>query len=885
MVKLGSTLESSRKDRRLANSDNIYDKRLGKMQEEINQEVSSLSPVDEEDLTRSFDDNGRSVTKFADRSYSPQNFSGKGYKILRKNIKPVSLATTKIIVSSIPTSDGYLAFIINGVESHVDVVASTDTTTEKVAAKIVLKLTVSMIDYEVSQNASTITLTRKLDGKVSTPSSFSAVGTGVSCIITDSTKIELRNILTSTMLNQPNTIYEIRYDFDLQGQKINCNDSSKLYFTSGSLSNGKITFDKEINLYGNVHLYEGLKINVNLSTGNSWNKHIHYPIYISWFIKPNEDIRDNDGNIKFDILYYRFYHMFEDLSYNTNANVTLIVENDNYIISDNIVVPKGVTIDFQNSTLYFSEKVLNGEYVFNLGIDKDVFDSYKNNFDIPDKTKYKAKGFSNIKICLKNILITKEYNNLHLILSVESCRLEHITYSGKGYNNILFYQPKGDATYSYLDMFEMYHINLGSTWMTPLDKLTSVYINIGDAKSIEHISGGKWYIENSQRTTIRHAINCVFNIIDSTVGLYNIHNEFNDNIYINNGVVLIQDSYLMLKGNVDDRNDKSLITLDKKNNDKNSTLSNSISILTLVNTVIGSEGIEHHFKGNSRYYIQAINGAKPILNLINSYVVLKSLLIDIPNNITINRSKYLCDANVLHTAKKSLNIFFVNAVTPGVFNFNLNPGDSFSYAIVSRHYKRNTIYSVLKSHGTLPENKNISFGWYKENVDLCDFDIYLSFDNINYTKLIKFDNVVGTIGNNYCYIPFNDDYIFGNKVEDINISFADFDNKFTNDMICDKYRYNGNDDIVTYICDTETTFHHLTNECKKQDIIRYNNYVYKFNHNIGKFVSTDKTTGTSSERPKLTNLDEGFEFYDSTLKKKILWNGSIWANIDGTELS
>lgn len=239
MVKLGSTLESSRKDKRLANSDNIYDKRLDKMQEEINQEVSSLSPVDEEDLTRSFDDNGRSVTKFADRSYSPQNFSGKGYKILRKNIKPVSLAVTKIVVSSVPTSDGYMSFIINGVESHVDVVASTDTTTEKVAAKIVLKLAESMVEYEVNKNASTITLTRKFGGKVSTPSSFSAVGTGASCIITDSNKIELRNILTPAMINQPNTIYEIRYDFDLNGMLL-VDRNIEFVDNGGSLLNGKI---------------------------------------------------------------------------------------------------------------------------------------------------------------------------------------------------------------------------------------------------------------------------------------------------------------------------------------------------------------------------------------------------------------------------------------------------------------------------------------------------------------------------------------------------------------------------------------------------------------------------------------------------------------------
>lgn len=43
--------------------------------------------------------------------------------------------------------------------------------------------------------------------------------------------------------------------------------------------------------------------------------------------------------------------------------------------------------------------------------------------------------------------------------------------------------------------------------------------------------------------------------------------------------------------------------------------------------------------------------------------------------------------------------------------------------------------------------------------------------------------------------------------------------------------------------------------------------------------------GTSSQRPILKSSDEGSEYYDTTLKKKILWNGTAWVNIDGTELS
>lgn len=42
--------------------------------------------------------------------------------------------------------------------------------------------------------------------------------------------------------------------------------------------------------------------------------------------------------------------------------------------------------------------------------------------------------------------------------------------------------------------------------------------------------------------------------------------------------------------------------------------------------------------------------------------------------------------------------------------------------------------------------------------------------------------------------------------------------------------------------------------------------------------------GTSEERPSLNSSESGFDFYDTTLKKKILWNGTTWVNIDGTKL-
>lgn len=336
MVKLGSTLESSRKDGRLANSDNIYDKISGKMQEEINQEVSALSPVDEEDLTRSFNDNGHSVTKFADRSYSPQNFSGKGYKILRKNIKPVSLAITEIVVSSVPTSDGYLAFIINGVESHVDVIASTDTTTDKVAEKITTKLKDTMPEYDVSKSASTITLTRKFGGIVSTPSSFSAVGTGALCSVEDCSKIELRNLLTAVMLSESNTIYEIRYGFELDGKTLEVPENCTLKFEGGSIKNGKI-----------------IGKNTSLLTHKNT---IFYNIYI-------------DGNWNVQDIYSIWFDLIPDnINIDNKKNLQNLVRLSSEDIKNNVYVEggsfysskKGCLLDLRSNTdVYFSNASIN----------------------------------------------------------------------------------------------------------------------------------------------------------------------------------------------------------------------------------------------------------------------------------------------------------------------------------------------------------------------------------------------------------------------------------------------------------------------------------------------------------------------------------------------
>ncbi len=50
----------------------------------------------------------------------------------------------------------------------------------------------------------------------------------------------IKNVLTQSMINQPNTIYHIQYDYDLNGQSITVPEGCVLQFEGGSLSNGTI---------------------------------------------------------------------------------------------------------------------------------------------------------------------------------------------------------------------------------------------------------------------------------------------------------------------------------------------------------------------------------------------------------------------------------------------------------------------------------------------------------------------------------------------------------------------------------------------------------------------------------------------------------------------
>ena len=126
------------------------------------------------------------------------------------------------------------------------------------------------------------------------------------------------NILTQEMLSTSNTVYDIRYDFDLDGSEITVPDGCTLKFSGGSLTNGLVIFSQTI-IEGYPQIYT--KISGTL----------HGNIHIDWF---------DDGKLD-------YYDLFKQLSEVISNQQSITFRNKDYPIS----FPKNLS-----SCLFFSNK-------------------------------------------------------------------------------------------------------------------------------------------------------------------------------------------------------------------------------------------------------------------------------------------------------------------------------------------------------------------------------------------------------------------------------------------------------------------------------------------------------------------------------------------------
>ena len=214
--------------------------------------IDSILP-DEEDLTKSVpDENGNSYLSLKDREYNPEDFSGLGRVILRKNI---------------------------------------------------------------------VEIEDPVYGKVN------------------------KNVLYQDMINKENTIYEIRYDFDLNGAEITVPEGCVLDFQGGSINNGHINFNYS-RVEGKVKCYSRFS-----KIGNA-------EIYISWFTnKKSTEALDVE---------------LEDM---IDAGAGRIIYLDRAVtVSKTIMLKNGITIrgiTYNNGTFIYPSNNFEGESVFDVNGDRN----------------------------------------------------------------------------------------------------------------------------------------------------------------------------------------------------------------------------------------------------------------------------------------------------------------------------------------------------------------------------------------------------------------------------------------------------------------------------------------------------------------------------------
>lgn len=112
-------------------------------------------------------------------------------------------------------------------------------------------------------------------------------------------------------------------------------------------------------------------------------------------------------------------------------------------------------------------------------------------------------------------------------------------------------------------------------------------------------------------------------------------------------------------------------------------------------------------------------------------------------------------------------------------------------------------------------------------------------------------------------------FLTGNTFQYSGVSIIDIPATNTNDK---KVSFLNNLFSTRYISEESTLYINLKN---KFDIFYYSNS--RLDYQIYKGNTSDRGT------PSVNN--EGLTYYDSTLKKMILWNGTVWTNLDGTPLA
>lgn len=621
-----------------------------------------------------------------------------------------------------------------------------------------------------------------------------------------------KNILTQDMINDANTIYEIRYDFDLNGAEIQIKEGCVLNFVGGSLNNGTINFNnaKIISVGNNVLNDISLKGNYN-----------------------------GDFNVKW-------------FNIDETKSCTLYLQNAINIIQgtkNTLYIPNGVYLLTPQENAGIKYHLLISDSITVIGEDK-----YKTILRrvLPDLSNPQQANYGD----------NNEYGHLIEIKSTPQSEKFNLYFKGMTLD--------GNQNWEHLKWGnlkdKLIHIN-GDRIVDRLD-----YINLNCINNASEACYNVAYRNN----TVTRFINCTFKNNGGSSGnsggddvIYNNCEFINANIehswspYGQDGTLIVENCSFK---NRFDNFLSSNFQLDRPD-----TFSKNKKVLIRNNI----------FYIESQYYENYVQHFEKVGNKV--IIVSQAELVNINNNYFYNvgfNTNYggsIISEDIQYKFVKECNFYNNNII-----------GDS--AIVLAREtlikFYNNTFSSIfIKNRANLYEYNNMILRTIKDASISSEFKVNLKKEqlysiaigvkevkaNLNVTVLIIRQSTGKTVFNKI--LPFSD-----NKKNIVNIKTLD-----------DASAY-----IIRTIANIQTsleiTVHedvyegsdYLTTTC--EGLTKYRDKEF-FVWDGAKWVvvlNINNKIGETNQRPQ--NIPIGFQYYDTTLKKYIVWNGTEWTNMDGTTL-
>lgn len=900
----------------VTNSQQIIDENENKEQSQINTEVKQTlaNLTDDEDITRVDDGTGNNVLKFADKNYSPQDFSGKGYVILRKNLQTVKFKIANITVNVVGTEAGNISFKIMEKNFNIPFDPVSETTVDLIAKKIADTLTNNVPDFDISQNENTVTLTHTVI--CNTPDVvFSSNNTGVEATVLMTEKEEIRNVLTSKMINKENTIYEVKYDFDIikgiSGHNI------KLIGNGGS-----INFNRNDIWNTGSLIFENLKL---INIGSKYNNSGILSVFAKNCVFVNKGYLQNQANnlINLDVIDYIQNVRYKTVDYKRCINLNDILdkiysnfptgnsynieivfpdkETGYFYVEKPIIIRNGFKYDFKNSIIFSTT-----DYSYDHIVEYESNTTYKN--IVEGRLKNVTFNITNTQKNIKTVFDLTNFDGT----------LENVNINLGNNTAFAYLQPIGTATSSYSDMKRIIRCIVTDNYNEEIGLMPRTLLCFGDGCIIEQSKLRGVLIYGGDSYTIIGCLNDRYYLMNTTVNFEGCYWEIGQFRILNSSVNFIgcrlQFDNSLEFGNRNFKGSLFSIDTEEAKNDIFFAFYKGLGI-SQIRTIKASYSkigfynnsyfaILYWYTGN-KYSGKIMSiGKNTVIKNIDELVFQKPFVnVDTLapiNKIIINDTDFQYDLQ-----RKSIDfttsVFNISALIPENLplqtNFswsaNVNIKIDFYYVISERK-------QIYKNIGTItgitqigkPICKTVLSSNFVANEDRFILAVKIGEEKYISKTHIKENNVISTFYKD----EWNED-IYKNENLKTVLQFTEIEPG--------KYKCNE----VECINNTElydTLINNNFNTCSKcivdeKGINIYTDKLPSFGEweigdkcTIGtitymyygnKWNAISSTKGLSSERPSLQSTDEGFEYYDSTLKKKILWNGNTWVNIDGTELS